>query len=279
MRGLAAAVATLLLLLVWAPLAEASEPGSASKLTPFASTLSRAAGEDDFVGLAVAVVNRQGPLLVRTYGVTDITADQSVQPDTVFRVASLSKGFAGTLAGISVAEGELSLNAAVDPLVPQFELISRRQESALTVEHILSHRVGLPPNAYDNLLEANVDPAEILARYSGVEMICGVGQCYAYQNVAFNMITSVLEQVAEQDFAALLEQRLFTPLAMQHASLGRDALLASSSWARAPCASDPDPVGASGGQAVLLQPAGRQWHQRQHRRHGHLAAGPAGCLS
>lgn len=205
---------------------------SAADLEPFYSQLELAAQANDFVGLAVAIVGPDGQGAIKTYGVTDVTGTEPVTEDTVFRIASLSKGFAASLASLSVSEGQLSLDAPVTSWVPQFSLVDNAQRSRVTIGHLLSHRVGLPPNAYDNLLEADIDPLEILARYAGVELVCPVGDCYAYQNVSYNMIASVLEQVSAEDYATLMKKRIFEPLGMRHASLGRDALLASDKWAR-----------------------------------------------
>jgi beta-lactamase class C len=49
----------------------------------------------------------------------------------------------------------------------------------------VSHQTGLPPNAYDNLIEAGQDADRVRARLADVDLICQPGQCYTYQNVAF----------------------------------------------------------------------------------------------
>src|SRR5262249_42215993 len=121
------------------------------RLAKFVSLLDEATTKDDFVGLAVAVVTNGEIRLVRTYGVAAAGMPQPVTPDTAFRIASLSKGFAASLAGLAISEGKISLSTPVAPYAPKLAL-SGATQGLLTVDHILSHRVGLPPNAYDNLL-------------------------------------------------------------------------------------------------------------------------------
>ncbi|MEX0644795.1 MAG: serine hydrolase domain-containing protein [Parvularculaceae bacterium] len=201
------------------------------RLDRFAALLDEAAEKDDFVGFAVAVVERGEIKLLRTYGVREAGGAAPVTPDTVFRIASLSKGFAASLAGLAIAEGKISKATPVAPFEPQLALPGGAQ-SALTVEHILSHRVGLPPNAYDNLLEAGVPVEDILPKFRAVKPICKIGQCYAYQNITFSMIGDILAAEYDTAFADLVRTRLFEPLGMATASVGRQGLEASLDWAR-----------------------------------------------
>jgi len=106
------------------------------------------------------------------------------------------------------------------------------QAKSATLEHVLSHRLSLPPYAYDNLLEAGATPPEILREMQKVDPICQVGSCYAYQNVGFNMIASAIEQADKQDYSVSVSQRLFEPLGMDGASFGKDNLIGNDNWAR-----------------------------------------------
>ena len=201
------------------------------QLAELDETLQRAMSSGDFVGLSVAVVRGNETIFIKSYGETSVEDGTPVTPDTLFRIASLSKAFASTLVGIAVTDGKLSLDAHVTDFAPKLALYGGA-ESSLTLAHILSHRTGLPPNAYDNLLEAGVAPSQILPQYRKVKPICPVGQCYAYQNVAYDIAGLAVEQAYEEPYAFLVSQRLFTPLGMWTASLGEDALKNSINWAR-----------------------------------------------
>ena len=195
------------------------------------ATLQGAMATGDFVGLAVAVVKDGQTRFLKTYGVTDVDDGAAVTPDTLFRIASLSKGFASSLAGLAVLEGKLSLDAPAIDFAPELALAGGAEKS-LTLSHLLSHRTGLPPNAYDNLLEAGVAPNAILPQYRKVKPICSVGQCYAYQNVAYDIAGRALAETYHEPYADLVRERLFTPLGMKTASLGLASLTASPDWAR-----------------------------------------------
>jgi len=195
------------------------------------ATLGKAMATGDFVGLSVAVVHDGDVRFLRAYGETEAGSGQPVDPDTVFRIASLSKGFASSLVGLAVAEDKLSLSAPVSGFAPQLAL-PRGGEKSLTLADILSHRTGLPPNAYDNLLEAGILPEAILPEYRKVKPTCPASSCYAYQNIPYDLSGRALASAYDAPFSALVEDRLFKPLGMKTASYGLDGLTRTGNWAR-----------------------------------------------
>ncbi len=212
--------------------ADAQLTKEAIALNEFAAELDHVATAPDFVGLAVAIVKDGRVALTRTYGVREAGGKEKVTPDTVFRIASLSKGFAGTLAALEAKDGKLDLSTKVSKVVPQFQLRRAADTAAITLEDILTHRTGLPPYAYDNLLEAGIEPLEILSKYKSVKPICGVGDCFSYQNTTFNMIAAAIEQASGLSYTAELRKRVLEPLGMTSTSLGLRGLTQTGNWAR-----------------------------------------------
>ena len=187
---------------------------------------------DRIAGLAVAVVKDDKILMQRGLGYADAKAGLKVTPDTVFRLASLSKAFASAMAAILIEDGAFSWNTTVASVVPAFELIDTDASSKLTVRDVLSQRVGLPHNTYDRLIEANEPYPLLVDRLKEVPMACDVGECYGYQNVTYSLIGDVIYATTGDFFSHQVEKRIFSPLGMTTASYGRDALESSASWAR-----------------------------------------------
>jgi beta-lactamase class C len=126
----------------------------------------------------------------------------------------------------------LSLNDLLLTSNPGFKLKSQTQAKTATLNHALSHRLSLPPYAYDNLLESGVSANDILSEMKAVEPICDVGSCYAYQNVGFNMAASAIAEADNTTYQASVVSRVFEPLDMGGASFGKDNLIAGGNWAR-----------------------------------------------
>lgn len=184
------------------------------------------------VGLAVAVVRGGKIELLNTFGVREFGQAEAITPQTVFRIASLSKGFAATITSGLIDQGKVSLESSISKFNPHFTLQDASQTASVTLRHVLTHQLSLPPYAYDNLLEAGTSPQNILQEMRKVTPICRVGTCYAYQNVGFNMVTSVVESITEQNYTSLVKSRIFDPLNMRNASFGRTNLINTENWAR-----------------------------------------------
>ena len=183
-------------------------------------------------GLAVAIVQDGRVLSARGYGVTDAHGGTPVDAHTVFRLASLSKSFAGTVTGILVNDGVLRWDSHLVDYVPDFKLSRPGAAEQVTVADLLSHRVGLTRNAYDRDLEANADVRSLTLRMANAPMTCAPGECYAYQNVAFSLIGDIVFAATGQFYSETVARRIFKPLGMHDASYGLEGLEASARWAR-----------------------------------------------
>ena len=183
-------------------------------------------------GLAVAIVQNGRVLSARGYGVTDARNGEPVDAHTVFRLASLSKSFAGTVAGILVNDGVLRWDSKLTDYVPSFRLSMPNAAQQVTVADLLSHRVGLTHNAYDRDLEGNADFHSLTMKMANAPMTCAPGQCYAYQNVAFSLVGDVVFAATGQFYSEEVARRVFKPLGMHDASYGLEGIEASARWAK-----------------------------------------------
>jgi len=183
-------------------------------------------------GLAMAIVQDGKILVLKGYGTTEAGGTEPVTTDTVFRLASLSKGFAATLAALLVQDGTLRWDMRVADELPAFNLASSQDTQNLTVRDILSQRAGLTHNTYDRDLESDVPYELLVQKLAQAPMACAPGECYAYQNVSFSLIGDIVFVLTGDFYSHLVESRIFQPLGMYNSSYGRDALEASSSWAR-----------------------------------------------
>ena len=186
----------------------------------------------DVSGLAVAVIKDDKVLLERGIGYANASTREPVTANTVFRLASLSKAFATAMAALMVQDGVISWDTKISNVLPTFQLADVNASQKVTVADILSHRVGLPHNTYDRMLEADAPYEELVTRLAEVPMACPVGDCYGYQNIAFSLIGDVTYAVTGDFYYHEVETRIFHPLGMDTATYGRDALEGTKSWAR-----------------------------------------------
>ncbi len=183
-------------------------------------------------GMAMAIVQGGRIVSMRGYGITDTRAAEPIDSHTVFRLASLSKSFAGTMTGLLVNDGVIRWDSRVNEYLPDFHLQSDYATQRLTVADVLSHRVGLVHNTYDRDLEGNLDYRSLTQKLSNAPSACLPGDCYGYQNVAFSLIGDVVFAATGTFYQQEVERRILKPLGMNDASLGLEGIEASPRWAK-----------------------------------------------
>ncbi|MFP8487990.1 serine hydrolase domain-containing protein [Gracilimonas sp. Q87] len=175
-------------------------------------------------GAAVVIVKDGRVVFEKGFGVKEIGKIEEVNEHTVFRLGSVSKGFASVLAGVFVDEGIISWDEPVYRYLSEFQLNDPVQSDRVHVKHLLSHTTGLPRHAYTNLVEDGLSLDRIIPRLEQVPLIAREGVQIAYQNAAYSVIEKVLEVQADTAFNALLHEKLFKPLTMDHASASFDSI-------------------------------------------------------
>ncbi|MES2119253.1 MAG: serine hydrolase domain-containing protein [Pseudomonadota bacterium] len=189
------------------------------------------AAKPSMVGLAVGVVENGRITFLQGYGETVKGSGDRVTPDTVFRWASVSKGVAATMVAKLAEQGKIKLDAPVADYAPDLRLPMGNERLA-TVGDLLSHRLGLYRNAYDNKLEEGQDPSFLRATLGQLNAICAPGTCWSYQNVAYDASSEMVSQVTGLPYEQAVKRMLFNPIGMSSASVSMAGLQSSRSWAR-----------------------------------------------
>lgn len=182
-------------------------------------------------GGAFVIIENNKVLKMSTYGKRIKGGSLNINNHTIFRLASVSKTFAGTLATMLVHEKKFNWEDPLIRYMPEFTLADLNVTKQIKLGHLIGQSTGLMPNSYDNILNANGKLAKIIPKFSKLSPMCSPGTCYSYQNIAFSFIQPVIEQQTGISYAKLIKQRIFTPLNMSTASIGMDAFLANSNRA------------------------------------------------
>jgi beta-lactamase class C len=183
------------------------------------------------VGLAVGVVENGRITFLQGYGETEAGSGDPVTPDTVFRWASVSKGVAATMVAKLAEQGKISLEAPVANYAPDLKLPAGNEYRA-TVGDLLSHRLGLYRNAYDNKLEEGQDPSFLRASLSQLNATCQPGTCWSYQNVAYDASSEMVSRATGLPYEQAVKRFLFDPIGMTSGSVSLSGLESNRSWAK-----------------------------------------------
>ena len=185
--------------------------------------LKRASDEKEIPGAALAIVSREEIIYLQTWGLREVGASELVGPESVFRIASMSKTFAGTSAAMLVDRDLQSWDAKLTDIFPNLRLGNRTTSRNITLRHLASQSTGLMPHSYSNMLDDGVVYDKIRQKFHEIPTVCAPGKCYGYQNVVFSLIADVVEESAGLSYERFLEEEIFKPLGMTTASVGLNA--------------------------------------------------------
>jgi beta-lactamase class C len=183
------------------------------------------------VGLAVGIVENGRITFLKGYGETEAGSGDPVTPETVFRWASCSKGVAATMVAKLAEEGKIDLGAPVADYAPGLKLPNGNERIA-TVGDLLSHRLGLYRNAYDNKLEEGQDPGLLRTQLGLLNAVCAPGTCWDYQNVAYDASSVMVSRITHLPYEQAVRRYLFNPIGMTSGSVSLAGIESNKSWAR-----------------------------------------------
>ena len=186
------------------------------------SILSSEIIESGTVGAAIVITYKNQIAFQKCYGVKKTGEKDSINKNTIFRLASVSKTITGILAGMLSDEKIIDLDDKVIDYIPGFQLKDSSNTHNLTVRNILSHTSGLVPHAYDNLVEDHVPFRLIMNDLDKVDISAQPGILYGYQNVIFSLYDTIATINTSKKYADLLHEKIFTPFKMTNASTGFD---------------------------------------------------------
>jgi N-acyl-D-amino-acid deacylase len=191
-------------------------------------------------GGAVAVM-RDGKLVyARGFGYADVENKVPVQPDALFRIASVSKTLTSGAIMKLVEEGKLELGDRVAPIIadltpaPGATVDPRWDE--ITVRHLLNHTGGWdrtrPDGGFDPIDRPAIAAAavnapapassETLIRYmKGMPLDFNPGEKFAYSNFGYIILGRVIERLSGMRYEEYVRARVLEPVGANRTHQGK----------------------------------------------------------
>lgn len=174
-------------------------------------------------GLSAAVISRGQIRYASGYGLADIAKRKSVDSDTRFLVASITKMF--TAVGIMqlVDNDKVQLDATVETYVPDLPPSWR----PVTVRQLLNHTSGInnftshdtPPCGPVKKDEAKYEQQDVIAEVSCLPLDFPPGTNSAYSDTGYFVLGLLIERVSGLSYENYLRQRIFKPIGMNSTRL------------------------------------------------------------
>ncbi|MBV9897923.1 MAG: beta-lactamase family protein [Chloroflexi bacterium] len=183
---------------------------------------------------AVTLISRRGQVAhLEAHGHMDVAAGRAVQPDTIFRLASMTKPVVSVAILTLFEAGKLLLTDPVSAFLPMFKemqvatpegLVPASRE--ITLFDLLTHTSGLGSapsgasfDAWSRVLQerpAGATLADLVPRMASTPLSFQPGTAWEYSGVfGFDTLARVVEVVSGIGFEQYLQQQIFEPLGIK----------------------------------------------------------------
>jgi CubicO group peptidase (beta-lactamase class C family) len=168
-------------------------------------------------GIAVAVVRAGKTVYAKGFGVRRVGAPETVDPYTVFQLASVSKSVGATVIAHEVGMHVVDWDTPVVQHLPWFAIGDDWITRHVTIADLYAHRSGLPDHAGDDLEDLGYDRKQVLQRLRFAKLHSFRDE-YAYTNFGVTAAAESVAAAAGMDWATLSEQAIYKPLGMTSTS-------------------------------------------------------------
>ncbi|MBY0547411.1 MAG: serine hydrolase [Candidatus Obscuribacterales bacterium] len=170
-------------------------------------------------GLSISVVHNGRVIYAKGFGVREINKPETVDENTVFQLASVSKSVTSSLVAKLVSEGKLTWDSRICELDPKFQMYDPWVTREITVKDLLCHRSGLPDHAGDLLEDIfDYDREQVLYRLRYQKPDSSFRSAYAYTNFGFTEGAVAAAKTTGKTFEDLCDEKVFKPLKMDSSS-------------------------------------------------------------
>jgi D-alanyl-D-alanine-carboxypeptidase/D-alanyl-D-alanine-endopeptidase len=160
-------------------------------------------------GVCVAVVVRGASTRFFSFGRRDLESDAPVRPDSVFRIASITKVFSG-MALLQLRDaGVLGLDDPITRWIPEAHALPR-----ITLRHLVTHTSGLPRD----VPAGGTTEDALLAKVGWVKPTSAPGTRTAYSNFAMALAGPIVRRASGTAYREWMAARVLGSLTMTGAA-------------------------------------------------------------
>jgi CubicO group peptidase (beta-lactamase class C family) len=222
----------------------------AARLARIHEVVERHIGAGDVAGVVTLVARRGRVVHFESQGYANIETRESLQTDSIFRLASMSKPITAVAIMMLVEQGRIQLGDPVSRYIPEFaalkhvavakadgsegyDLISAQRP--ITVRDLLTHGSGLVSGGLGARASNDLAPRTerdslrtYIPKLASVPLDFQPGSLWRYSGLAgFDVLSRIVEVASGQTFDDYLHEQIFTPLEMSSTAFNFTAEAAS----------------------------------------------------
>ena len=206
---------TVVLVALGSPLraADAKSPEPGSRLEGFDAYMQKVVKDWNVPGIGVAVVTKDRVVFAKGYGYRDYGQKLPFTTKTVVPIASNTKLFTATAAGLLVEDGKLEWDRPVRQFVPGIQFYNDELNATVSIRDMLSHRTGI--TRHDTIwYKSDFTRKELYERLKYLEPTQPMRQTFLYNNMMYAGAGYVIELLSGRRWEDFVRERLLGPLGM-----------------------------------------------------------------
>ena len=162
--------------------------------------------------------------------------DDTPNDHTCYEIASLSKTFTGLILAHAIVERKVEMDDDIRNYLEGNYPNLAYENQPITFRHLVTHQSGLPhlfpvrEGLFDqpdwdqlpfdiNQLQEGQTKAQFFEQLQSFQLDTLPGEAFIYSNVGANLLGYLLENIYQQPFEELLEEKVLTPLQMNETAI------------------------------------------------------------
>jgi CubicO group peptidase (beta-lactamase class C family) len=164
-----------------------------------------------------ALVAENGKVILKKgFGLANIEWNIPNQPDTKFRLGSISKQFTALLIVKLAEEGKLKLDVPITTYLPDYP---KENGDKITIHNLLTHTSGIPnytnaPNFLRDKAKNPYTPADFVKTFDKLPLEFKPGEKFNYSNSGYFLLGYIIEKITGKTYEQYLQETILTLLKM-----------------------------------------------------------------
>jgi CubicO group peptidase (beta-lactamase class C family) len=174
------------------------------------------------------LVSENGRVIYKKgFGMANMEWEIPNQPDTKFRIGSVTKQFTAALILQLVDEGKIKLDGKITDYLPDYR---KDTGERVTIHQLLNHTSGIPsytglPGFFQNESRDPYSVKDFVKKFASGDLEFEPGTKFSYNNSGYFLLGAIIEQVTGKSYAKVLQERIFDPLGLKDTGYDDDAPL------------------------------------------------------
>lgn len=148
-------------------------------------------------------------------------------PETKFRLGSLTKQFTSTLILQLVEQGKIKLDGKLTDYLPDYR---KDTGDRVTIHQLLNHTSGIPsytdqPAFLQDVSRNPYTVANFVKKYTSGDLEFEPGSKFSYNNSGYFILGAIIEKLTGKTYADVLRDNIFVPLGMKNSGYDKSSVL------------------------------------------------------